>query len=570
MTNIFLYSFVSSIYLACAGFVFQKNEKKSDNYIYLLIVYGAIVLSFAALFLNFFTALNPTINTSVFFIVLAFGLFHMIKDKTILKLFYASLLVAGLSTLIITLDNIYRPDASLYHLPYTKIITEDKIIFGASNIHFRFGHTSILQYLNAIFDNLIFLENGTIISAAIIFSVIVLLFYNEIKSNYAKNKIYTLFAFFSLSYILYGYNRYSEFGNDALAHLFFLLICLFFLKKNLNKSTRAEELGVISLISIFCFMLKPTLLLVMLIPLYYYFFFFFEKKYFLNLINFFLLFFLLSWFIKNIVTSGCLIYPVEITCFNQLPWYSSDINYPFSAKIQSLDNEAWAKGWPDYRGDIVTQEQYVKKFFWFETWVRGHGLLIIKKLSIFIFFIFSFLFFLKKIPIQITNIKYLNNLKLKQKLLFLLILSFFGILLWFLRFPIFRYGSSYLVIFLITLVCLIATSLRLENKNNKIFYKYLKFFLIIFFLFFTLKHFIRIHKNYGKKYINFPWPQFHSSKQTDGILKSDIIKINDHTIYYILRSTDGCGYSKSPCTPYELKNVILSKTNGYKFYNLKK
>ena len=238
MTYIFLYSFFSSVYLACAGFFFQKNERHSDNYIYLLIIYGAIGLSFAALFLNFFTALNPIINTSLFFIVLAVGLFHMIKDNSILKLFYASLLIAGLSTLIITLDNIYRPDASLYHLPYTKIITEHKIIFGVSNIHFRFGHTSILQYLNALFDNLIFLENGIIIPVAIIFSTIVLLFYNEIKSNYTENKIYTLFAFLALSYILYGYNRYSEFGNDALAHLFFFLVCLFFLKKNLNKTSK--------------------------------------------------------------------------------------------------------------------------------------------------------------------------------------------------------------------------------------------------------------------------------------------------------------------------------------------
>lgn len=569
MINIFLYSFLSSIYLACAGIAFQKNEKKSNNYIYLLIIYGAIGLSFAALFLNFFTALNPIINTSLFFIVLASGLFHLIKFKTIQKLFYTSLLVAGLSTLIITLDNIYRPDASLYHLPYTKIITEHKIIFGVSNLHFRFGHTSILQYLNALFDNLIFLENGIIIPVAIIFSAIVLLFYNEIKSNYAENKIYTLFAFLVLSYILYGYNRYSEFGNDALAHLFFLLICFFFLKKNLNGSSKTDELGTILLISIFCFMLKPTLLLIILIP-FYYFFFALEKKYFLNLINLFILFFLLSWFIKNVITSGCLIYPVEVTCFNQLPWYSSDINYPFSAKIQSLDNEAWTKGWPDYKGEIVTQEQYIKNFFWLETWVRGHGLLIIKKLSIFIIFIFTFLFCLKKIPMKKTNVNYLNNLKIKHKLLFLLILSFLGILLWFLRFPVFRYGSSYLVIFLITLACLIATSIKLENKNNKIFYKYLKFFLILFLLFFSLKHFIRIYKNYQKKYINFPWPQFHSSKQNDGIFKSDIIKINDHTFYYILKSPDGCGYSKSPCTPYELKNVILFRTNGYTFYNLNK
>ena len=285
--------------------------------------------------------------------------------------------------------------------------------------------------------------------------------------------------------------------------------------------------------------------------------------------SFFVLFFLITWFIKNVTTSGCLIYPVEITCFDQLPWYSSDINYPVNAKMQSLDNEAWTKGWPDYKGETVTQEQYIKKFFWLETWVHGHGFLIIKKLSIFIFFIIALLFCLKKIPMKIANTNHLNDLKIQQKLLFLLTLSFFGILLWFLRFPVFRYGSSYLVIFLISIACLIAIILKLENKNNKIFYNYLKIFLILFFLFFGLKHFIRIYKNYEKKYTNFPWPQFHSSKQTDGIFKSDIIEINNLT-YYMLRSVDGCGYSKSPCTPYELKNIILFKTNGYQFYNLKK
>ena len=57
----------------------------------------------------------------------------------------------------------------MYHLPYTKIINDNKIIFGISNIHFRFGHTSILQYLNAIFNNYIFNSKGIIIPAAIIF-----------------------------------------------------------------------------------------------------------------------------------------------------------------------------------------------------------------------------------------------------------------------------------------------------------------------------------------------------------------------------------------------------------------
>ena len=389
MYYIFLYSFLSSILLAFAGFPFYRNEKNYKTSPLLLIIFGSLSLSVLALLINFFIPLTPKINTLIFVIIFIFGFFYIFKNKFVLKFFYAALLIATLSTLIVTLDNVYRPDANLYHLPYTKILNDNKIIFGVSNLHFRFGHTSILQYLNAIFNNLIFNENGIILPSAIIFSAIVLYFYDEIIKNYFNNKIYVFYVFLALTYILYGYNRYSEFGNDVTGHLIFLLTCSFFLKKKINNSLSPDEISRILVLSIFCFTLKPTLILILLMPLYYYFFFY--RKYFLiNTISIFSLFFIIIWFAKNIIISGCLIYPIEITCFDQLPWFSSDINFDFAPKIQSLENEAWTKGWPDYHGEQITQQYYVKKFFWLKTWFLGHGLLIIKKISIFIIFSFTF------------------------------------------------------------------------------------------------------------------------------------------------------------------------------------
>ena len=61
--------------------------------------------------------------------------------------------------------------------------------------------------------------------------------------------------------------------------------------------------------------------------------------------------------------SGCLIYPIEITCFEQLKWFTNDVNFVTSAKIQSLDNQAWSKGWSNYIGPKITQELFVKDFF---------------------------------------------------------------------------------------------------------------------------------------------------------------------------------------------------------------
>ena len=44
-----------------------------------------------------------------------------------LKNICVTILCTGcITSLILTLDNIYRPDAGLYHLPYTNIINENK------------------------------------------------------------------------------------------------------------------------------------------------------------------------------------------------------------------------------------------------------------------------------------------------------------------------------------------------------------------------------------------------------------------------------------------------------------
>ena len=53
--------------------------------------------------------------------------------------------------LMILLSKIYTPDAGMYHIPYINILNENKIITGLSNLHHRYGHISIMQYLIASF-----------------------------------------------------------------------------------------------------------------------------------------------------------------------------------------------------------------------------------------------------------------------------------------------------------------------------------------------------------------------------------------------------------------------------------
>ena len=185
MISIFFFSLIAAYYLSLAGLFLQHPNKS----IYSLPIFGSIILSFLALLINFFIALDSTTNSIIFFLIVSFGTYYLIVIKKLKKVILSSLLIGTICTLILTLDTINRPDGSLYHLPYTKILNDNKIIFGIANIHFRFGHTSIIQYLNAIFFNIIFKENGILIPAAAIFSSFFLFCLNELKKNIETDKI---------------------------------------------------------------------------------------------------------------------------------------------------------------------------------------------------------------------------------------------------------------------------------------------------------------------------------------------------------------------------------------------
>ena len=121
--------FLSAIYIYAAGFVFNKilinNSEKNISIIGLL---GLFFLSIIALVANFFFPLTKFNNTIILFIILVI-FFITTNSKLIIKkiLIYSSI-TSLISFIIIIFDTVYRPDAGLYHLPYTKIINDHKII----------------------------------------------------------------------------------------------------------------------------------------------------------------------------------------------------------------------------------------------------------------------------------------------------------------------------------------------------------------------------------------------------------------------------------------------------------
>ena len=142
---------------------------------------------------------------------------------------------------------------------------------------------------------------------------------------------------------------------------------------------------------------------------------------------------LFFWIIKNILISGCAIYPVKITCFSSLKWVDiQEVSY------EAIKAEAWAKGWPERERKNITQSEFNKQFNWIKAWKKDHLYVFLKNLVPFLIFIFLLFIFCrdKNVMVKLDN----------QKKIVLLLFSSIGTVYFLLKFPLYRYGYSYLIV----------------------------------------------------------------------------------------------------------------------------
>jgi hypothetical protein len=390
-----------------------------------------------------------------------------------------------------------------------------------------------MQYFSAFFNNYIFAEKGIVLSSAIIASSVIVNFISQIY-NYLKNKKFNFhffFLFLIFIFIVYKMNRFSEYGNDAPTHFLF-----FFLISEILKSLENKDLDFSNnlLLAVFIIMNKITMSFAIFLPFINY------KK--LSVKNFksykvlFIGLFLFLWLIKNILVSGCIAYPEPRLCLSYIPWV--DLKTTKEVKTES---RAWARGWPDYDGEI-TYEDYNKNFkLWIQTWYQGHfknkilsiiAPYIILTLIIYLFFRYS----------SDKNKKIIS--KENNKFILLNIVLLFLTFIWILTVPVYRYGYSYLISFISAFFSLQIIKIKLDVIKVS---KFINFFIIICFFVFVGKNSLRIFEK-NKKEI---WPKITFLK------KENVKKIELSNISYF-ESSAMCGYGNSPCT--HIPNLQLKST----------
>ena len=517
---------------------------------------GIIFLVFLSFVFHLIVPLNEIYNTFIFVLLILFFSFKI--KKKIFKNFildYKFILISFLIIFIMTMK--YKPheDYGYYHLPYIINLVSEKIIFGLSNLQPQFGWNS--TWLN--FSTLLYLPlleiKGTQLSNSILLFFVFYMFLKELFSFNNKNKLSFLFIILLSSYVIIKFSRISAHGFDFPANIYSLLSLYYFIKifEEKNTSNINKYFILILCFSLFAITIKLSAFATPILIIFI--FLLINKK--KDLIIFikspliFCFMFFLLWILQQFIFTGCFIPHFEFTCIQTVEWYTNDISNMISGLTGAVN-----KSFNTYEGDLTSIE-YVQNFNWINTWFERHKIELTEHfLAAIIPFIILIIFNIKSSSKDENDIlKSLINMKLF--FIFISLFTIFGLVVWFIKSPVIRFGIPYLFSLIFLISILITQILKINFKKG------LYFVIILSVVFNISKNIDRIIKNNSKNY----WPHIlnidYSTKLQNGFeINYPNSKTNSHKAQLCWSVPYICSVSKG-------ENLQLDKKFSYMFMKTK-
>ena len=334
MFEIILHYLIFLFIIYANGLILQKiliNSHVINLNFFEQSIIGLIGTGFVALLLNFFFPLNDLIIYLNLFIGLIFIFFF--KDKIKFNYNKSSRLFIILF-FFLSLANIYgsgfSDDLNHYHGGYITNTDNHNYIIGLNFLHHHYGYSSIWLILHSYLNiNDSFLQDIHILNGIIFFLLIAYLFTeNNEKSKHSSNYILYLISSIFIFFIILKYTRLKEFGLDRPGILIYCFLIYFaakyeFLIKQ-NLKDKEKFFFIILFICLFITSGRIFLLSCFLVPLI---FIIKSKSYDFLFSKIICIFYLLAlcYLIKNVLISGCLVYPFSFTCLSDLSWNSKEI-----------------------------------------------------------------------------------------------------------------------------------------------------------------------------------------------------------------------------------------------------
>ena len=403
LINILFFYFFSVISTLGYGFFFKKiftNKNIDIDYGYCGLI-GIFFLTIYSYLSHFFLKHGLIHNTIIFFIGILLFLFLLRANFKKVNLIVTC--VIFLIILISFFGFKTHDDFPYYHFPYTNYLTTSEIIVGVGNYDPSWRYPSSIFYFNSLFYLPVIKYFLYHIGALLIMGFSLVTICLKLLEKYNLKKYDQLFFYnlLSLSFILVFFYRLAEHGTDRSAQILsFILISeiLIFFKKEQNFNTFSTKIFAIGSLAI---SLKVLYLvyLILLIPIIY---FVYKEKKLADLktvtsnpfFYFSIIFFALIVTI-NFLNSGCLMYPIMFTCFEDFSW-SASLKDVLRMKTH-YENWSKAGATPIFRVDNV--EEYISNLNWLSGWIDRY---FFNKMSDYLLgltllsTIFYFLFYSKK------------------------------------------------------------------------------------------------------------------------------------------------------------------------------
>ena len=287
------------------------------------------------IFGNWLVVLNfvrPTSSNWAYLILLLF--FLNIKNlpnyKSLKKMFQNQYLY--LLFLFASYNLEYHYDAGLYHLNFQGILRESNIVLGISNIYGPYGISSIYDYISSAlwFDNtLVLLQFVNLIFMVLFFEIVFyLLFDKNLKQHQGLGVVLLIFSL--LDNFGYGGGRngflyFQGLGKQDVSLGILYAATVFFIALVIKKSSATNiEFLIISIFTVFIIQMKVSGVTIILVYLFMILYLYKLEK--INSHNLNILFFIgflgIVWSLKSILQTGCVVYPLEVTCLKNLAWFS--------------------------------------------------------------------------------------------------------------------------------------------------------------------------------------------------------------------------------------------------------
>jgi len=328
--------------------------------------YPIIALFFIGNFLtliNFFTGVNSWWINFIFIIILLFNFKRISRFKFSLEGFINYFVVPALFS-VSTFNIGIHSDSHLYHFNYQNWIRSEKLALGLTNISGRFGYSSIYDYISSVFwieGNAAYFHFLNLTFFVILFNFLLINLFNKRKG----------LLFFS-SYFILGYGLLDNFGfgggrngflyiegigkQDIAFAVIFFITSILIITSIIKKEISDMEILIASMLVLFSSQLRllGTTTLILFLFCFFRLLNYRELKI-IKILTHFKILILLGplWVLKNILITGCAIYPVsEKLCFTQLSWYRPD-SARYEAEViadafYGLTTEKNLKAWFDH------------------------------------------------------------------------------------------------------------------------------------------------------------------------------------------------------------------------------